>query len=176
MRLIHFTLQEYLQAHAEHFGRPHAVMAETCLSYLNSHQVKALSSNSSPLDPDLQHAPFLEYSPIYWGVHAKRDLSDNAKQLALRLFDNYSNHISLKILFKKERVNYFRFYFNKPLLFSGLHYASFFGIDEIVACLVEVEDCDINLIDCTGSTPLTRANPRQNSNHRVVDIKLQNVV
>ena len=78
-------------------------------------------------------------------MHAKRDLSGCAKQLALRLFDNYSNHISLKILFKKERVNYFRFYSNKPLLFSGLYYASFFGINEIVACLVEVEDCDINL-------------------------------
>ena len=65
VRLIHFTLQEYLQAHAEHFDRPQAAMAETCLSYLNSHQVKALSSNSSPLDPYLQHAPFLEYSSLY---------------------------------------------------------------------------------------------------------------
>src|ERR1700743_2748762 len=66
VRLIHFTLQEYLQAHAEHFDRPHAIMAETCLSYLNSHQVKVLSPNSSPHDPHLQGTPFLEYSSVYW--------------------------------------------------------------------------------------------------------------
>ena len=88
-------------------------------------------------------------------MHAERDLSDCEKQLALRLFsDDYSNHISLRILFKKERVDYFKFCSNKPLVFSGLHYASFFEIDEIVTCLVEVEGCNINPVDCTGSTPL----------------------
>ena len=30
VRLIHFTLQEYLRAHPEHFDRPHKTMAETC--------------------------------------------------------------------------------------------------------------------------------------------------
>ena len=29
-------------------------------------------------------------------------------------------------------------------LFNGLHYVSLFGIDEIVASLVELEGCDIN--------------------------------
>jgi len=63
-------------------------MAETCLSYLNSQQVKAMSTNPFP---DLQDTPFLEYSSLYWEVHAKRDLSDCAKQPALRLFDDYKN-------------------------------------------------------------------------------------
>ena len=170
VRLIHFTLQEYLRAHPEHFDRPHAAMAEICLSYLNSHQVKALSPNSLPHDPHLQRTRFPEYSSIYWGVHAKRDLSDSAKQLALGLLGDYSNHISPKILVNKERVDYFKFYSNKPLLFSGLHYASFFGIDEIVTCLVEVEGCNINPIDCTGSTPLMWA--ASNGHEGVVNILL----
>jgi len=38
VRLIHFTLQEYLRAHSELFGAAHSTMAETCLSYLNSHK------------------------------------------------------------------------------------------------------------------------------------------
>ena len=154
VRLIHFTLQEYLQAHPELFDRPHATMAETCLSYLNSHQIKAISPNPWPCSPHPLRVPFLGYSSLYWGVHAKRDLSDSAKQLALRLFDDYSSHICLKILFKTERVDYFKFYSDKPLLFSGLHYASFFGIDGIVTCLVDVDSYNINPIDCTGSTPL----------------------
>src|SRR5437588_3310100 len=86
IRLIHFTLQEYLRAHSELFGSAHSTMAETCLSYLNSHQAKALSTSPSI---DLQGIPFLEYCSLYWGMHAKRSLSDSAKFLALKLFDDY---------------------------------------------------------------------------------------
>src|SRR5437868_4126944 len=85
VRLIHFTLQEYLRAHPEHFGTAHSIMAETCLSYLNSQQIKTLSTSPSP---DLQATPLLEYSSLYWGVHAGKDLSDCAKSLALKLFDD----------------------------------------------------------------------------------------
>ncbi|RPA93972.1 hypothetical protein L873DRAFT_1657161, partial [Choiromyces venosus 120613-1] len=42
VRLIHFTLQEYLSAHPDLFNSPHSTMAETCLTYLNSQQVKTL--------------------------------------------------------------------------------------------------------------------------------------
>ena len=62
VRLIHFTLQEYLRAHPELFGVAHSTMAETCLSYLNSHKVKALSTSPSR---DLRDTPFLEYSSLY---------------------------------------------------------------------------------------------------------------
>jgi len=102
VRLIHFTLQEYLQAHPELFGTVHSTMAETCLSYLNSQQVMTLSTSPSP---DLQGTPFLEYSSMYWGMYTKRDLSDCAKLLALKLFGNYNNHISID-QFSKARPMY----------------------------------------------------------------------
>ena len=153
VRLIHSTLQEYLRAHPELFGTVHSTIAETCLSYLNSQQVKALSTSPSP---DLQWTPFLEYSSVYWGVHAKRDLSDYAKMLALKLFDDYTNHISIRILLKSlESKNYLcTSDFDKSLLLSGLHCASFFGIVEVVAGLIEVEGCDINQRDSEDNTPL----------------------
>ena len=62
VRLIHFTLQEYLSAHPNIFSRPHSVIAEICLTYLNSQQVKALSVGASP---DAQAMPFLEYCSVY---------------------------------------------------------------------------------------------------------------
>ena len=55
VRLIHFTLQEYLSAHPDVFIKPHSAIAEICLTYLNSQQVKALST--SPF-PDTRNAPF----------------------------------------------------------------------------------------------------------------------
>ena len=158
VRLIHLTLQEYLRAHPELFGTAHSTIAETCLSYLNSEQVKPLLTSPSirfvfcPLA-----TPFLQYSALYWGVHAKRDLSDRAKSLALKLLVGYSNHISAEILLKTRNPYLHKTNFNKLSLFSGLHCASVFGIVEVVASLLEVEGCDINQIDCAGNTPLVWA-------------------
>ena len=168
IRLIHFTLQEYLRAHPELFGTAHSTIAETCLSYLNLPQIMAL-----PAIPflRLQDTPFLEYSSLYWGMHAKSDLSNCAKQLVLKLFDDYSNHVSAKILLKAQKDWYFSGnHSGKPHLFSGLHCASFLGIDEIAAELVEVEGCDINQIDSVGNTPLLWA--ALNGHERVVEVLL----
>jgi len=108
---------------------------------LSSHQVRALSAGASS---DLQGQPFLEYCSLYWGVHARRDLSDCARLLALKLFDDYNRHISTKVLLESQQGNSYDIDFSKPFRLSGLHCASFFGIVEIVAGLVEVEGSDIN--------------------------------
>jgi len=169
VRLIHFTLQEYLGAHPELFGTAHSTIAETCLSYLNSQQVKALLIIPSP---NLQDTPFLEYSSVYWGIHARRDLSDRAKFLALKLFDDdYSNHISTKILLEVQKEYSWVIDFHKLSLFTGLHCASLFGIVEIVAGLMEVEGCDINQRDCVDNTPLLWA--AHNGHEGVVKILLE---
>ena len=168
VRLIHVTLQEYLRAHPELFGKVHSMMAETCLSYLNSQQVRALSKSTSP---DLQSTPFLEYSSVYWGVHAKKDLSDDVKMLALKLFSNYGNHISARTLLRAQKEYSYPTDFDKRPDFSGLHCASFFGIVEAVAGFIEVQGCDINKRDCVGNTPLMWA--ARNGHERVVEILLR---
>ena len=191
VRLIHTTLHEYFRAHPDLFSTAHSTIAETCLSYLDSHQVKALSASpsrdfrrtrfredsgldwedSSPFSDLL----FLEYSSLHWGTHAKKDLSDRAKLLALKLFDDYNNHISAKILVNAQegaQGGYlYTIDFNTPFLFSGLHCASTFGIDEIVASLVEVEGCDINQKDGIDNTPLVCA--AMNGHEGVVKIFLE---
>ena len=168
IRLIHFTLQEYLRAHPEVFGRVHSTMAETCLSYLNSQQVKGLSTSSSSA---CQRTPFIEYSSLYWGVHAKKELSDCAKLLALKLFDDYNNHISTKTLLEARKGYSYAIDFDKPPLFKGLHCASLFGIVEIVAGLIELEGCDINQRDCVDNTPLVWA--VINGHERVIEMLLK---
>ena len=154
VHLIHLTLQEYLRADPDIFGPAHSAISETCLTYLNSHQVKAISTSPSP---GFQGTPFLEYSSLYWGVHAKRDLSDRAKLLALKLFEDYKNHMSTKILLGAQKRYCYALDLDKISLFSGLHCASFFGIVRIVASLAEMEGCDINQIDRGGNTPLVWA-------------------
>jgi len=132
VRLIHFTLQEYLRAHAERFATAHSTIAETCLSYLNSQQVRALLTSPSP---DLPDTPFLEYSSIYWGVHAKQNLSYYGMFLALRLFDGHNIHIPIKILLEARGHFTYGIDSYKLCVLNGLHWASLFGIDGIVAIL-----------------------------------------
>jgi len=154
VRLIHSTLQEYLFTHRDLFSRAHLVISETCLTYLNSQEVKHISANPVP---DPKSAPFLAYSSLYWGTHAKLELSDCAKSLALRLFSRYENHASSKLLLQHALDPYD---FNDirsgaaPFTFTGLHCASFFGVVGVATALVGTKGCDINQIDCTGVTPL----------------------
>jgi len=126
-------------------------MAEICLSYLNSQQVKALSTSPHP---DLRGTPFVKYSSLYLGMHVKRDLSECARSPALKLLGDLGNHISVKILLKAQRPNWYANNYHKPFLFIGLYCASAFRIVEMVVGLVGVEGCDINQTYCTGGTPL----------------------
>jgi len=155
VRLIHFTLQEYLSSHLDIFNRPHSAMAEICLTYLNSQQVKALPNAPSS---DTQSTPFLGYCSVYWGVHARRELSDCARLLALELLKGHYNQISTKFLLA--RVKLLKFFVERLATlspFSGLHCASFFGIVEVVVGLIEMGCYDINEGDFSGRTPLAWA-------------------
>jgi len=165
VRLIHFTLQEYLSARPDLFSKPHSAMAEICLTYLNSRQVKALSTTPSP---NTQNAPLLEYCSVYWGVHAKRELSDYGGSLALELLKEHYSQISTKLLLKHANRYHDRCGPCPP--FSGLHCASFFGIVEVVTALIEEGGSDINGEGFQGLTPLSWA--ACNGHEEVVKILL----
>ena len=153
VRLIHFTLQGYLSAYPDIFSRPHSAMVETCLTYLNSRQVKALSAAPAP---GASGALFLEYCSIYWGVHGKRELSDSASSLALELLkENYHQESTNLLLNQAASLHSGRY--DTCSLFSGLHCASFFGIVEVVAALIKMECYDINEGGLLGVTPLAWA-------------------
>ena len=151
IRLIHFTLQEYLRTHPDLFSRAHSTMAETCLTYLNSQRLKNISAG--PLT-DLRGTPFLEYSSLYWGTHMRMEVSDRARTFALQLLDQFDSHISAKSLWKSinEGLPSHEYPGDKP--FSALHCISYFGIAEVANILIKMNRCDVNEIDGAGMTPL----------------------
>jgi len=166
VRLVHFTLKEYLSAHPDIFSSPHSTIAEICLTYLNSQQVKALSPSASGGPYYLE--PFLQYCSLYWGAHARRELSDYGISLALELLQEYDDHISaICLVWEIETLD--------PVdpgsfLFSGLHCASFFGIVEVATALIEMQGYGTSERYCFGDSPLAWA--ARNGHEEVVKMLL----
>jgi len=157
VRLIHFTLKEYLSTRSDLFSRPHSAIADICLTYLNSKLVRTISAYPPP---SARGMPFLEYCSLPWGAHAKIDLSDRTRSLATQLFREYDGHISVKLLledFFPLNLEDFEDDYSPNILFSGLHCAFFFGIVEVVVALIETKCFDINEGGFWGYTPLVWA-------------------
>ena len=165
VRLVHFTLQEYLLSNPILFHSPHATIAEVCLTYLNSEFVRDLPP-TLPSAPSTM--PLLEYASFCWGEHARMETTENVKTLALRLLDRFDEHISAQLLLLRNNknngpgVNFMfwgtllepRFEGRGPAGFTGVHGGSFLGAVEVVTCVLEMRKWDVNAIDCTGSTAL----------------------
>ena len=151
IRLIHFTLKEYLSHHADLFDTPHLRIAETCLTYLNYQAIKGVSAH---LPGDLRGIPLLGYSSLYWGTHMRIELSERGRSLALDLLNQYDNHISSILLWSSVSVEFFDYWIPPIPQFSALHCISYFGIAEVAIDLIRMKRWDVNQIDRAGLTPL----------------------
>ena len=157
VRLVHFTLQEHLLSNPTLFHSPHSTIAEVCLAYLNFGCIR----NLSPIvDSAPSTMPLLEYASFYWGEHARMEMTENVKILALKLLDSFNKHISAQLLLLRYTKGYWYHDFKRkggPIGFTGLHGVAFLGVGEILAAVLKTKEWDVNATDCTGSTPLTWA-------------------
>jgi len=171
IRLIHFTLKQYLSHHPDLFDKPHSKIAETCLTYLNFQAIKDLSASPSR---DPRGTPFLRYASLYWGIHMRMELSDRPRHLAQELLDQYDNHVaaeqlwgSVNKLFFTNCIGYGDYaprklrltsaipeYLNSRMPFSAFHCVSYFGIAELANDLIRTKKWDVNQRDSAGLTPL----------------------
>ena len=163
LRLLHFTLQEYLGLHPTLFVTAHSMIAEICLTYLNSRSVRPNlnivrdffgTPQCRGLDDALRATPFLEYATCFWGIHAARGVTDPVKSLALRLFDEYENHVSAAVLWR-EKIRGLGWGSHEDVQgITGLHCIAFWGIAEIAVAVLGVEGRQVNACDSRGWTPL----------------------
>jgi len=136
VRLVHYTLQEYLFNNTNLFPNSHSRIAEVCLTHLNFPHVRSLSPALSSVPPT---SPFIEYASCYWGAHARSETTESVKTLALKLLDGYDKHISSKVrLLHGVRAEEQPFDGDGvPTGFTGLHGAAYLGCQDIVAALLE---------------------------------------
>jgi len=166
VRLVHFTLQEYLVAHPNLFTTPHLMMAEICLTYLNFQSVCELSTAFSTIPLTM---PFLRYASCYWGFHAKQEMGNNVEGLALQLLQRDANHIWVGILVREKNVGFLsrgdHWKGRSPDLggFTGLHSVACMGITEVGIAMIGMKRWDLNGRDSKGQTPLIWAAKHGNS-------------
>ena len=172
VRLVHFTLQEYLLRGPVLFNSPHATIAEVCLTYLNFRSIRDLSLtlHSAP-----EKTPLLDYASVYWGRHARRGMTKNTKILALRFLDRFDEHISAQLVLRHHRQDFIWIFrlnsIGRPMGFTGLHGAAFHGVPEVVLSVLETKEWSVNANDCTGTTALSWA--AQRGHEEVVKMLLE---
>ena len=159
VRLVHFSLQEYLSDNPSLFQSPQSMIAEACLTYLNFRSVQELSPALSSVPPTV---PLLKYASSYWGKHVRKAGAGSMTPLALKLLIESEQHIfsQLLLLHYIEDRSRWEPGLDKtggPKGFTGLHGAAFFGIVEIFATLLAMKEWDINVIDPIGRTALAWA-------------------
>jgi len=163
IRLIHFTLKEYLSRHTDLFDRAHSKIAESCLTYLNFRAIKDLSASPSG---GPHGTPLLTYASLHWGDHMRLEFSDRGKRLALELLENFDGHISGKLLWKRDLPHPSQY---KPL--PALHCIAYFGVAEVAVDVIRMKGSDVNQRDSVGRTPLMWA--AAGGREKVVKLLLQ---
>jgi len=95
VRLVHRTLQEHLLSDPTLFHSPHSSIADVCLTYLNFRCSWDPPSTPESVPPEM---PLQEYASCYWGKHARRGMTENVKELALKLLDRQATQFGLQLL------------------------------------------------------------------------------
>jgi len=94
--LVHFTLQEHLFCNPTLIRSPHLTIAEVYLKYLHFQSFRdPFPTHLCPPPPTMQ---LLKYASVYWGKHARKEITNNVNILALRLLGSFSEHISSLLL------------------------------------------------------------------------------
>jgi len=138
------------------FYKSDSTISRVCLSYLNFSSVQELRPTLSPVSAT---TPLLEYASLYWAEHARKEMTENVKILALRLFDKFDENISARLIllyyYYATEDLLIHFDFGKvPIGFTGPHGAAFLGIVEIFAAVLKMKEWDLNARDFLSFTPL----------------------
>jgi len=155
VRLVHYTLQEYLSNNTDLFHSPHSMIAEVCLTYLNFRSIRGLPPI---LDRSQLTTPLLKYASRYWGKHARRETTEGVNTLALRLLDGFDKHVSSGILLSHNFDNWdWELCRGISVGFAGLHGAAYLGVVEVAAALLEMKKWDLDATDVEGNTAISWA-------------------
>ncbi|KAF8421774.1 hypothetical protein EV426DRAFT_188073 [Tirmania nivea] len=159
VRFVHYSLKEYFQLQGSvHFPDGYSNIAETCLIYLNFPKIREHCKYSHELTKKFKDFPFLEYAACNWGTYAKHQLNENVMKLVITLpgGGNTLSSAPLQVLYASIADKWkFKYWGRVARLFSGIHVAASFGLDDLTKCFCQMGQADLH--DDTGRSPLSWA-------------------
>lgn len=166
IRLVHYTLQEYLEnTQDKWFRNPQAQMALKCVTYLSFSAFESgRCRRVQDMEERLRLHPFYHYAACNWGHHAREAETPYGDI-------EYFLCCQKKVEACSQLLPY------SPILFGrhgrrkmyGLHLAAYFGIDSVVSG--QLVNTDPNSRDGNGRTPISYA--VQNGHVAVVQLLLE---
>lgn len=168
IRLVHYSVQEYLQEHKDEiFPEAERSIAEACLTYLSYKDFsKAKCNRLSLFDDMILHYPFLMYAAQSWGAHAVRAADRKALVGQIMSFVKLSFNLSIA-----EQAFQARYWYkdpSQPNRYGGdwerwyeetrefqtpLHIASRWGLHELAQSALQ-RGANVNAQNSRGETPL----------------------
>lgn len=154
--LIHYTAREYFNEHPiKDPLHARTEIAKTCLTYLGFNEfASGPGSNHKELNARLENYPLLWYAARWWGVHMHGISDPEVLTQALTFLMDDSRMSAAGELMYTFDDGRARFY---PRIFTGLHIAARFGLQQLVKFMMENTKVRINGQDDYGQTALSIA-------------------
>lgn len=181
VRLVHYSLEEYLNTHDQVFQYGHEYITQICLTYLlfesttNDLASKAIEDKIESKGQNrawTSKFALFQYATCHWGHHARKGypLGESTLSLALEYLcmDWQKRHNSVRFLYWHLTS------LDSPALdtqlFSSLHIVAFFGIHQVLSD-IRLADSAADSVDSLYRTPLSWA--ARNGHEAVVKLLLE---
>lgn len=158
IRLVHYTAREFFQiTWTKWFSDAHHDIARTCVTYLS---FDSFQTGHCPTDIDfearLDAHPLFSYAARNWGHHARTQ--QMRVELIVALLEDIPkrNACIQGLLARREFATHWNYSQHGPRLFTGLHLAAYFGLEDVVLYMIQQGE-QPEAIDSFGRLPLTWA-------------------
>jgi ankyrin repeat protein len=167
VRLVHYSLEEYLNTQSQLFPHGHEIIVEVSLTYLMfTSSTSELISGTTWYEtkPEIQETPgppelaLLRYASCEWGHHARKGhpLEERAARMTFKYLSKDLKERSGSIRYLSQQISKIQYIGDSEGFtssFSGLHIAAFFGIHQVLLD-IPLADSELDCKDCSGRTPL----------------------
>ena len=167
VRLVHFSVQEYLHANQSAlFPDAEKIIADACITYSLFDMFgdgNGCCSSRYIIEYLIMYHPFVKYACRYWGIHAQCANDEGVERLALDLLRSPSHRACSYQLAQFMSGRKERYWEPKEASScTPLTLAAFFGLDKLVEQLFDNGEVTIDEMTSMGTTPLIAASSAGN--------------
>ena len=162
VRLVHFSVQEYLDANQSvFFPDAERAIAVACITYSLFDvfgEGNGCRYGRSDIEDLMINHPFVRYACQYWGVHAQRANDEDVEKLALKFLRSSRHRACSYQLVQFIRGRKERYWEPKEASScSPLNLAASFGLDRLVKRLFDNREVTVDEMTYMGTTALIAA-------------------